>query len=104
MSRLRDTTPRLSIRPGSRSWNRSLMTNHPFFEPHEEYIIKTDGNKIIFTRPTLDYRGTTHRASHGNIFSQWITLFFDNDTLPIVKELSFDPEETNEDQAVVYLS
>lgn len=78
---------------------RVFYTYNDFFS--EEVVIDIQGDRIIFTHPTIDYNGKAHRPRrvHGD-GSAWtfsaVTHLVDAGTYEI------DPDYSDEDQLVIF--
>lgn len=96
-----DPTPRMSICMGSSYRQRELITNCDFFNAKEEVIVKVYEDKMVFRKPTLDYMGATYTPQPTRS-NKWKTIPVTAPDLPLYKQLKFDPEESNEDQMVIY--
>lgn len=94
-----DIRGKISIMKGTRENQRAILSNSNFFIPDEDIIVKVDHEKIIFTKPGIDYKGKTHKPKL--IRSRWI-IFQIVANLPIVKNLEFDLDESNIDKRIVY--
>lgn len=53
----------LTVYKAARWSQRTFFLKANLYEPKEEAIIKITDNKIIFTRPALDYTGKTYTVS-----------------------------------------
>ena len=80
---------------------RNVTSNSTFFENNCEYIVAIDEDKIVFTRPSLDYKGKTSKAKSSSGTNVHFTIKAE---LPIQKFIPIDLEESNEDQLVIYLN
>lgn len=82
---------------GTTEINKRVVTANPFFEG--ELIVSKIADKLIFRKPTIDYRGKTVKAVKAcNLYTFRITA----DALNGDYEL--DREESTEDQKVIYLN
>ena len=80
----------------------SIYCKHDFLRG--EVIIRTDGNKLIFKKPSMDYVGKSHVVSvnkkTSDNFQYRIALTADD--LP-TGQFKFDEDESDEDCKVVFL-
>lgn len=80
--------------------NVQLRMKSTFFIPNEYYIIMVDHEKIVFRRPTIDYNGKLYKMSTQKGRTDVHTsVKYD---LPLIKDIPFDEEESDEDTKVVY--
>ena len=74
-------------------------TKSDWFNVGEDIIIKEDHERVVFTRPNLDYRGKSSkvRQESANIKAiAWSTNGID------CKQYEFDEEESDEDKEIIY--
>jgi hypothetical protein len=64
-----------------------------------DMVIKVDGDKIIFRKPTIDYKGKTYKMSMNKKTKEYQTAIIAE--LPFGK-FDFDLDESDEDCRVVY--
>jgi hypothetical protein len=90
----------ISIYRGRDLLHRKICSKNKFFIPDEDIIVKVDDEKILITRPSIDYRGRSHKPKL--IASGWIIFSIVAD-IPLISNLPINLEESNEDQLVIYL-
>lgn len=79
---------------------RNFNSKSHFFCAGERYIIKINDECIIITRPDIDYRGKTYKASRKRVHENWVSFQLIAN-LPLGK-FEFDPIESNIDRIVIY--
>ena len=87
----------INIQKASHRRQVQVQSNSKFFS--EDVLVSVDEESIRFTKPSLDYRGKTHKPKE--LKSGWYTFCIVAE-LPITKNLEFDDEESTEDELVVY--
>ncbi len=91
----------LSLSQGARYNQRTVSSKSIFFVTNEDIIVKLKDDKMIVTRPTIDYNGKTYKVTKISD-SGWNCFTFIGQDLPIGK-FEFDTDESNEDMVVIYL-
>lgn len=92
----------VSIGLGVKLNHRQIWSSSDFFRSAERMIITVLEDKIIFRIPDLDYRGKSLKVNRSIKYMDQITIV--DDSLPVVKKLDFDEDESNDDQVVVYFN
>lgn len=96
----------ISIYNGVNTYNSKVYSNVEFFKNTAEVIIQyvESLSKLIFTVPTLDYRGTSYKVASANktylLKGQVINLPY---KLPNGKYF-IDKDESTEDKLVIYIN
>lgn len=82
--------------PPSCNGYKKLYLRDKFFD--DDLIVKEYHNKIVFTKPTIDYNGKTIHPSkaYSTYYYTQLAIGIDPGKYPI------DPDESNEDVIVVY--
>ncbi len=81
---------------------RHISSKSKFFKLDEYIIVKVYDDKIVISKPTIDYGGKCIKVSSQRNGTDWLQFDITGHDLPLGK-LEFDPEESNEDTAVIYL-
>lgn len=66
----------------------------------QEFVYKVYDDRVVFKRPTLEYKRTPTRAR--KIASSWV-FFLTLNNAPNSKSFNIDEEDINEDRAILYL-
>lgn len=90
---------RISICKGGWHNQVHISSRSDFFTPNEYIIVIVDHEKITFKKPSLFYTGKLHKIKPTQ--SGWVCFDIIAD-IPLARRLAFDPDESNEDQVVVY--
>jgi len=83
----------------SRAGHFNLQSKEPFFS--KEFCVKIHSDKIVFSRPGIDFNGKIHNPRLNKKTGYYITSVAAVYDLPI-GVFDFDSEESNEDFIVVY--
>jgi len=89
----------LKITQGGRHCQRTLTSNNPFFK--SSVIIAYDHEHIRFTKPDLDSLEVPRKTAETK--KDWFSVTITSPDLPFTI-ISFDDEESNEDELVAYFS
>ncbi len=98
-----NTDNRINFSPdGSASCNGKIVSSKSkFFMPDEYIIVKFKDDKMLITKPTIDYGGKCLKVCKMKN-TEWMQFKVSEYDLP-VGTFEFDADESNEDMAVIYL-
>ncbi len=82
---------------GSHHRQKHISSKSEFFKG--ELIVKAEYDRVVFTKPSLDYRGKSYKLArdNGGYYHMQIVSEIPNGTF------EFDIEESNEDCRIIYL-
>ena len=78
---------------------KQVSVLHPFFRDKEDIVAHIFHDHITFTKPTLDYRGRTHKPCKAD--SDWLffCIYDPNDYVPLGRLMI--SEDSTEDEIVI---